>query len=141
VSVSVISANTCPPPKAAAYSASATDATTTGMRWQKAWRGALWGVVVGGEEGWCDWMRRGARVRDSVFRRLCLSVTVWGWIEEVRGRVFEANRTASYAARVRSEQEAGVGTAPESHGGWVNSFLGVGVRRDIVEKAVSGGKV
>ncbi len=31
VSVSVSSANTCPP-----HSASATDATTTGMRWQKA---------------------------------------------------------------------------------------------------------
>ncbi len=36
VRVSESSANTCPPPKAAAYSASATDATTTGMRWQKA---------------------------------------------------------------------------------------------------------
>ena len=48
------STNTCPPPNAAAYSASATDATTTGMRWQKAWRGALWvevgkkGVIGGG---------------------------------------------------------------------------------------------
>ena len=31
--VSVSSTNTCPPPKPAAYSASATDATTTGMRW------------------------------------------------------------------------------------------------------------
>ncbi len=41
VEVSVSSTNTCPPPKAAAFSASATDATTTGMRWQKAWRGAL----------------------------------------------------------------------------------------------------
>ena len=30
--MSASSANTCPPPKAAAYSASATDATTTGMR-------------------------------------------------------------------------------------------------------------
>ena len=50
VSVSVSSANTCPLPKAAAYSASATDATTTGMRWQKAWRGALW--VVGEGSGW-----------------------------------------------------------------------------------------
>ncbi len=51
VSVSVSSANTCPPPKAAAYSASATDTTTTGMRWQKAWRGALWVVrkAVGGK--------------------------------------------------------------------------------------------
>ncbi len=48
VRVSESSANTCPPPKAAAYSASATDATTTGMRWQKAWRGALWVVGEGG---------------------------------------------------------------------------------------------
>jgi hypothetical protein len=48
VRVSVSSTNTWPPPKAAAYSASATDATTTGMRWQKAWRGALW-VTRGGE--------------------------------------------------------------------------------------------
>ncbi len=68
-------------------------------------------------------------------------MTVWGWIEEVGWLVFEANRAASYTARVRSGQEAGVGTAPESHGGRVNSFLGVGVRGDIVEKAVSGGKV
>ncbi len=27
----------------------ATDATTTGMRWQKAWRGALWVTRGGGE--------------------------------------------------------------------------------------------
>jgi hypothetical protein len=47
MSVSESSANTCPPPKAAAYSASATDINTTGMRWQKAWRGTLW---VGGKE-------------------------------------------------------------------------------------------
>ncbi len=42
VRVSVSSTYTCPPPKAEAYSASATDAATTGMRWQWAWRGALW---------------------------------------------------------------------------------------------------
>jgi hypothetical protein len=47
VRVSVNSTNTCPPPKAAAYSASATDATTMGMRWQWAWRGALWVTEVG----------------------------------------------------------------------------------------------
>jgi hypothetical protein len=65
----------------------------------------------------------------------------WWWAGVVGGRVSEANRAASYAARVRSGQEAGVGTAPESHGGRVKSVLGVGVRGDIVEKAVSGGKV
>ena len=48
VRVSDNSANTCPPPKAAAYSACATDATTMGVRWQKAWRGALWVVGEGG---------------------------------------------------------------------------------------------
>ncbi len=42
VRVSVSSTNTCSPPIAEAYSASATDATTTGMHWQWAWRGALW---------------------------------------------------------------------------------------------------
>ena len=47
VRVSENSANTCPPPKAAVYSASATDATTTGMRWQWAWRGALWETEEG----------------------------------------------------------------------------------------------
>ncbi len=51
VRVSVSSTNTWPPPKAAAYSASATDATTTGMRWQKVWRGALWVVE---EDSGCD---------------------------------------------------------------------------------------
>ncbi len=71
-----------------------------------------------------------------------LSVTVWGWIEEVGRRVSEANRAACYAARVRLRQEAGVvGTASEGHGGRVNRFLGSGVRGDIVERAVSGGKV
>ena len=48
VRVGVNSTNTCPPPKkAAAYPASATDATTMGMRWQWAWRGALWVTEVG----------------------------------------------------------------------------------------------
>ena len=84
VRVSESSANTCPPPKAAAYSASATDATTTGIRWQKAWRGALWVVVIG--SGWegCDWMRREARTRDCFS---FMSSTFWGWVEEVVGWV------------------------------------------------------
>jgi hypothetical protein len=51
--VSENSANTCPPPKAAVYSASATDATTTGMRWQKAW---LEGCIVG--SGGRQWVGR-----------------------------------------------------------------------------------
>ncbi len=66
------------PPKAAAYSASATDATTTGMRWQKAWRGALWVVGEGsGCEGW-DWMRREARTRDCFSLMLCLRLSGGG---------------------------------------------------------------
>jgi len=78
VRVSVSSTNTCPPPKAAAYSASATDATTTGMRWQKAWRGALWVVGEGsGCEGW-DWMRREARTRDCFSLMLCLRLSGGG---------------------------------------------------------------
>ncbi len=78
VSVSVSSANTCPPPKAVAYSASATDATTTGMRLQKAWRGALWVVVEG--NGWegCDWMRREARTRGCFSLILCLRLSGGG---------------------------------------------------------------
>ncbi len=47
VRVSVSSTNTCPPPKAAPYSAPTTDATTMGMRWQWTWRGALWVTEVG----------------------------------------------------------------------------------------------
>ena len=79
VRVRVSSANTCPPPKAAAYSASATDATTTGMRWQKAWRGALWWVVgEGGKEDGCDWRRREARTRDCLSFKLCLRLSGGG---------------------------------------------------------------
>ncbi len=51
VRVSVSSTNTYAPPKVAAYSASATDATTTGMCWQKVWRGALWVTGGGGIRG------------------------------------------------------------------------------------------
>jgi hypothetical protein len=52
--------------------------TTTGMRWQKAWRGALW--VVGEESGWegCDWMRREARTRDCFSLILCLRLSGGG---------------------------------------------------------------
>ncbi len=47
----------------------------------------------------------------------------------------------SHTARLRSEQEAGVGAGPESHGRGVNGFVGVGMREDIVEGAVGSGKV
>jgi hypothetical protein len=75
VRVSVSSTSTCLPPKEAAYLASASDATTTGMRWQKAWRRALWVMGVGKvTEGW-DWMRREARIRVCLVFRLCLRLS------------------------------------------------------------------
>jgi hypothetical protein len=70
-----------------------------------------------------------------------LSVAFWGGIEEVGWGVSKPNRAASYTARVRSGQIAGVGAGPESHGRGVNGFLGVAVGGDIVEKAVSRGEV
>ncbi len=66
-------------------------------------------------------MRREARTRDCFSFRL-----VGGWVSE-------SDRTASYAARLRSRQVAGVGAGPESHGGGVNSFVRVGMGGDIVE--------
>jgi hypothetical protein len=74
VRVSVSSTNTYPPPKVAAYSASATDAITTGMGWQKARRGALW--VTGwskSKDGW-DCKRREERIR------VCLVLELYLWL-------------------------------------------------------------
>ncbi len=104
------------PPKAAAYSASATDATITGTRWQKAWRGALWGVGVG--SGWegCDWLDEAGGTDKGLFLYYTLSATFWGRVEEVVGWVSESDRTTSHTARLRSRQVAGVGADPESHG-------------------------
>ncbi len=62
-----------------------------------------------------------------------LSSTFWEWVEEVVGWVSESERTASYTARLRSRQEAGVGAGPESHGGGVNGFVRVGMGGNIVE--------
>jgi hypothetical protein len=80
VRVSVSSTNTCPPPKVAAYSTSATYATTTGMRWQKAWRGALWatGVVWDKRDGIVTGGRHGQGTVSPT-----LSVTFWGWVKKV----------------------------------------------------------
>jgi hypothetical protein len=61
-----------------------------------------------------------------------LSVAFWGGIEEVGWGVSKPNPAASYTARVRSGQIAGVGAGPESHGRGVNVFLGVAVRGDVV---------
>ncbi len=62
-----------------------------------------------------------------------------GWVKEVGWGVSEANRAASYTARVRSGQEVGVGTDPESHGRGVDGFLGVAVGGDVTKKAVDRG--
>jgi hypothetical protein len=70
-----------------------------------------------------------------------LSAAFWGWVEEVGWWVSKADRAASYTARVRSGQEAGVGAGPESHGRGLDGSLGVAVSGDIVKKAVSRGKV
>jgi hypothetical protein len=70
-----------------------------------------------------------------------LSVAFWGGIEEVGWGVFKPNRAASYTARVRSGQVAGVGASPESHGRGVNGFLGVSVRGDVVKKTVGSREV
>jgi hypothetical protein len=52
VRVSVSSTNTCPPPKAAAYSASATDAATTGMLAEEIERSVVGDRQRAMEEGW-----------------------------------------------------------------------------------------
>jgi hypothetical protein len=55
--------------------------------------------------------------------------------------VSKHNRAASHTARLRLEQEAGVGAGPESHGWGVDCFVGVGVRRDIVKETMGRGQV
>ena len=77
----------------------------------------------------------------GLFLSYALSATFWGRVEEVVGWVSESDRASSHAARLRSGQVAGVGAGPQSHGGRVTGFVGVGVGEDIVEKAVSGSKV
>jgi hypothetical protein len=92
------------------------------------------GVV--GDKGW--WGIRGVGLYKAggtdkgLFVSPTLSVTFWGWVKKVGWRVSKPNRAASYTARLRSGQEAGVGAGPESHGRGVDGFVGVRVRRDIV---------
>ena len=100
VSVSVSSTNTCPPPKAAAYSASATDANALAEGMER-------GVV--GDKGW--WGIRGVGLYKAggtdkgLFVSPTLSVTFWRWVKEVRWGVSKPNRAASHTARLRSGQE------------------------------------
>jgi hypothetical protein len=68
----------------------------------------------------------------GLFLSDALSTTLWGRVEEVVGWVVESDRTASYTARLRSRQVAGVGAGPESHGGGVDSFVRVRMGGDIV---------
>ncbi len=70
-----------------------------------------------------------------------LSVAFLGGIEWVGWGVSKPNRAASYTARVRSGQEAGVGAGPESYGRGLNGFWGVAVRGDVVKKTVGSREV
>ncbi len=55
-----------------------------------------------------------------------LSVTFWGWVKKVGWGVSKPNRAASYTARLRSEQEVGVGAGPESHERGEDDLWGLG---------------
>ncbi len=78
------------------------------------------------------WDKRGGIVQGGRHGQGTLSVTFWGWVKKVGWGVSKPNRAASYTARLRSGQEAGVGAGPESYGRGVDCFVEVGVRRDIV---------
>ncbi len=86
-------------------------------------------------------MKKAGSTDKGLFGLGALSVAFWEGIEYVGWGVFKPNRAASYTARVRSGQEAGVGAGPESHGRRVNGFLGVAVRGDVVKKTVGSRKV
>ncbi len=64
-----------------------------------------------------------------------------GGVKKVGWGVSKPNRAASYTARVRSGQIAGVGAGPETHGRGVNGFLGVAVGGDVVKKTVGSREV
>ena len=83
-------------------------------------------------------MKKAGSTDKGLFGLGTLSVAFWGGIEEVG---WEPNRAASYTARVRSGQIAGVGAGPESHGRGVDGFLRVAVGGDIVEKTVGSREV
>jgi hypothetical protein len=62
---------------------------------------------------------------------LRLSTAFWGGVKKVGWGVSKPNRAASYTARVRSGQVAGVGAGPESHGRGVDGFVRVAVEGDV----------
>ncbi len=86
-------------------------------------------------------MDEAGSTNEGLFGLEALSAAFWGWVKEVGWWVPEADLAASYTARFRSGQVAGIGTAPEGRGRGVDGFLGVAVGGNIVEKAVSRGKV
>ncbi len=77
-------------------------------------------------------LKKAGSTDKGLFSLGTLSVAFWGGIEEVGWGVSKPNRAASYTARVRPGQIAGVGAGPESHGRRVNGFLGVAVGGDVV---------
>ena len=86
-------------------------------------------------------MKKAGSTDKGLFSLGTLSVAFWGGIEEVGWGVSKPNRAASYTARIRSGQEAGVGAGPKSHGRGMNGFLGVAVGRDVVKKTVGSREV
>ncbi len=86
-------------------------------------------------------MKKAGSTDKGLFGLGTLSVAFWGGIEEVGWGVSKPNRAASYTARVRSGQIAGVGAGPESHGRGVDGFLGVAVGGDVVKKTVRSREV
>ena len=77
-------------------------------------------------------MKKAGSTDKGLFGLGALSPAFWGGVKKVGWGVSKPNRAASYTARVRSGQIAGVGAGPESHGGGVNSFVRVGMGGDIV---------
>jgi hypothetical protein len=67
----------------------------SGMRWQWAWREALWVTEVVGLE-------KAGSTGKGLFCLGTLSAAFWGWVEEVGWWISKADRAASYTARVRS---------------------------------------
>ena len=86
-------------------------------------------------------MEKAGSTDKGLFGLGTLSVAFWGGVKKVGWGVSKPNRAASYTARVRSGQIAGVGAGPESHGRGVDGFLRVAVGGDVVEKTVGSREV
>ena len=86
-------------------------------------------------------MKEAGNTDKGLFGLGALSTAFWGGVKKVGWGVSKPNRAASYTARVRSGQIAGVGAGPESHGRGVDGFLRVAVGGDVVEKTVGSREV